>query len=320
MDEKKKVKVNIIYSPQGCDGTSPRFVNEKGEVWMHGSRKDDMHNISMSFYSANYPDPAGPNDSIYVIEPRCVAERDYELKFLRKFKYVFTWATKAFENTVLKNKIISLHHPSLLGINESVYEQRKKEWKPWSERKNQIVFIANNKSSDHPSQLYSLRLKLADWLYENYKNYEVAWYSQIPVNRPYYKGKISSDKFEILKDVKFSVCTENSYHSSFSHNYFTEKLPEVWLGGAVPIYMGCYNINDFGFNNNSYIDLRNFIFDNNPHDINFPAIVHELDSFTEEKYNLLKSGIEYNVNERKLFDLISEYKVMEKMIDVFYNE
>ncbi len=88
----KTVKVNIIYSPQDKDATSPRFQNEKGELWMNPHRKESMHNISMSFYSAAYPNPQKEGDSIYIIEPRCIngGERDYNISFLNKFKYIFT--------------------------------------------------------------------------------------------------------------------------------------------------------------------------------------------------------------------------------------
>lgn len=326
MDEsQKKVKVNLIYSPQGCDGTEPRFANDQGELWMHGAYKEGWNNVGMSFYSCpgDYPNVAYPDMSIYVIEPRAVigSERDYNLKYLDKFKYVFTWATKAFENTRISNKLIHLHHPSCLGIDENIYENRKKEWMSWQDRKNEIIFIANNKTSNHNSELYSLRLNLADWLHANLKEYQVAWYSQIPVNRPYYRGKIEGDKFDILKNVKFTVCTENCYDPIFSHNYFTEKLPEAWFGGAVPLYMGCYNINDFGFDKQSYIDLRKYVYKTSSYtQIKFDKLKDRIIRFDQNNYNELVKAIDYNIKERKLFDLISEYKVLEKMIKTFHDE
>jgi len=312
----KTVKVNIIYSPQDKDATSPRFQNDKGELWMNPHRKEGMHNISMSFYSAAYPNPQQDGDSIYIIEPRCIngGERDYDINFLKKFKYIFTWATEAFKGTEIENKIITLHHPSCFGATPNDYEERKKGWLPWKERSNEIVIIANNKSSSHESSIYNLRTELADYFHKYHKSHKVSWYGNIPMNRPYYKGKIDGDKYDILKKVKFSICTENSYHSKFSYNYFTEKLPECWLGGAVPLYMGCYNIDNFGFSKSSYIDLRDHYAKHNYDDLSYI-----LTNFNIDDYNNTIKGIDYNVHQSKLFDKISHELEMSKIIDVFYN-
>lgn len=313
----EKVKVNLIYAPQNCDSFSPRYENEFGELWMNGSRKDNMENISMSFYSANYPDPIKAGDSIYVIEPMCVSERDYELEFIEKFKYIFTWANNVFKNTRINNKVIALNHPSCWGVDKNIYNNRKKQWSSWNERRDEITFIANNKSSGHPSELYSRRVILAQWLNNNSEKHKVSWYSQGSNPSPYFKGTINGDKSEVLNNVKFSICTENCYDERFSTNYFTEKMPEVWFSGAVPIYMGCYNIDEFGFHPDSYIDLRKFTDGKNT---NLRALLQEINNFDEVKYNKYLEAVDYNINTAKLFDVISETRVYDKMIETFYKE
>jgi len=313
----EKVKVNLIYSPQNCDSNAPRYENEFGELWMNGSRKENMHNISMSFYSANYPDPIKAGDSIYVIEPMCVSERDYELNFIEKFKYVFTWADNVFKNTRIENKIISLNHPSCWGMDKRGFEARKKNWSLWNERKNEIIFIANNKISNHYSELYSRRIILAQWLHNNSEKYKVSWYAQSNFYTPYYKGTITGDKSEILNHVKFSICTENCYDEKFSTNYFTEKMPEVWFSGAVPIYMGCYNIDKFGFHPDSYIDLRKFT---DGKQIKLRDLLQEINNFNEDKYKKYLEAVDYNINNANLFNIISETRVYDKMIETFYKE
>lgn len=313
----EKVKVNLIYMPQGVDSEAPRYQNEFGELWMNGTRKEGMHNISMSFYSANYPNPIQAGDSIYVIEPMCVSERDYEIEFIEKFKYVFTWADNAFKNTHIKNKVISLNHPSCWGVDKNDYENRKKNWTSWNERRDEITFIANNKSSNHRSELYSRRIILAQWLHNNSQKHKVSWYAQTNFYSNYFKGNISGDKSTILNHVKFSICTENCYDEKYSTNYFTEKMPEVWLSGAIPIYMGCYNIDQFGFHPDSYIDLRKFTNDKN---VKLRELLNEINNFDEDKYNKYLNAVDYNIYNANLFNIISEERVMEKMIKTFYNE
>lgn len=320
----KKVKVNLIYRPQHKPAEYPRFENEQGQLWMNPSYDPNADgNIGMSFYSCsgpNYPNIDYPDLSIMVVEPRTVVDRDYHKEFLINFKHIFTWCTKLFEGTELEHKVVPLNHGSCFGTSIGGYENFKKCWVPWNERKNEIVFIANNKRSDHYSELYSLRTRLADWLHENSKQYKVRWYSQIPLQRDYYCGPIA-DKNEILRQVKFSVCSENTYDPLFSWNYFTEKMPECWFGSAVPLYMGCWNINDFNFHPNSYIDLRNYVNkDKYRMDISFNDILLAINNFTEQDYNNYLNAIDHNVYVSKLFDIISEERVMAKMIETFYNK
>jgi hypothetical protein len=313
----EKVKVNLIYMPQGSDAESPRYQNEFGELWMNAYHKPDMYNISMSFYSANYPNPVELGDSIYVIEPMCVSERDYELFFLEKFKYIFTWADQAFKKTRVEKKVIPLNHPSCLGMNKDGFENRKKAWSTWNDRRDEIVFIANNKASNHFSELYSRRVTLAQWLSNNSQRHKVSWYAQGNINATYFKGTIKGDKSEVLNHVKFSICTENCYDEKYSANYFTEKMPEVWFSGAVPIYMGCHNIDQMGFHPDSYIDLRKFTDGKN---VRLRELLNEINTFDDEKYNRYVEAVNYNINQANLFDKISEEKVMAKMIETFYKE
>ena len=61
---------------------------------------------------------------------------------------------------------------------------------------------------------------------------------------------------EIFKKYKFVICFENS----FEENWITEKILNVMVAGAIPIYRGAPNIQEY-FNNESFInyeDYRNY--------------------------------------------------------------
>ncbi len=94
-------------------------------------------------------------------------------------------------------------------------------------------------------------------------------------------------------------------------------MPEVWFSGAVPIYMGCYNIDQFGFHPDSYIDLRKFTDGKN---IKLRDLLNEINNFDEDKYNKYLAAVDYNINQANLFNIISEDRVMAKMIETFYKE
>jgi hypothetical protein len=310
----KQVIINIVYSPQ-TGAAKKVFENDKGQIWRNATYDKNKINIGMGWYSIRNP---RPSDSIWVVEPYCVLERDYDPKFVNKFKHIFTWATKAFPNEALKDKVVSIHHPTYHTFQST--DALSKNWTSWSERSNEIVFMANNKSSKHHSELYSLRLQLADMLHAK-SNFKVSWYGEIPIKRPYFRGKAKS-KQDILTKVKFSVCTENSYDPIYTHGYFSEKMPDVWKAGAIPIYMGCYNIDEYKFPDHSYIDLRTYVKKTGKQfKINESALLSRLDGFTEQRYNNFILDIKGQIlKPNKLQKIASFDLAYEKIIDTIHND
>jgi hypothetical protein len=311
--------INIVYSPQTGpdsivfppedklkDWDGPKIINAQ-------NRKENAYNIGMGWYSIRDPQP---EDSILVIEPYCVLDIDYDIKFLKKFNKIFTWAIKAFENTEVKEKVIEINHPSCKS--ETGFSQNKiNSWLPWKDRANEIVFIANNKSSQHDSELYSLRLELADYLHKHSK-YKVSWYAQIPIKRDYYRGT-AQNKEDILNKVKFSVCTENCYDSVYSYNYFTEKLPDAWFSGTVPIYMGCYNIDEFGFNKDTmYIDLRTYYRKGKSSYKDFNSLIARIEGYEEKHYLTYLNDLIINMKQDNgVYYQIDYNRMYRKMMETF---
>jgi len=98
-----------------------------------------------------------------------------------------------------------------------------------------------------------------------------------------------------IKDYMFSVAIENSSVP----NYFTEKIIDCFLCGAVPVYWGCSNIEKF-FNPKGIITFSNV------NDLKTKT----LPSLTKEKYEEMKPYVEQN------FEAAKKYIVM---IDWIHN-
>jgi hypothetical protein len=251
---------------------------------MSQERQPNMFNIGMGYHSIR--DRTG-NDYFLLVEPFCVSPEDYDPEFLRGFKRVFSWASRAIPEGVTFTEI---NHPSFYQLPTEVGG----DWNPWSQRAHEISFIANNKSSHHHSETYTLRLQLAD-MFHNESNFRVAWYGEDPGKRIYFKGRIPS-KHNLLKTVKFCVCSENCYDEKFSHNYLTEKMPDVWMAGAVPIYMGCHNIDDFNFFEHSYIDLRMYVQGTSgSFKIDSKSLIKRVEDFSQQQYNNYCDGVKQSL-------------------------
>lgn len=310
LNSMSKPEINIVYVPHKAPPVI-HYDGPEGRVWMSKTWHPKIPNVYMSWYSVR---KTHPEDSLYVIEPRCVHDKDYSPDFANKFKHIFTWANKGFQDKQCLNKLIEVNHPSCKG-GPSI-ENLKANHTSWENRANEIIFIANNKSSNHNSELYSLRIQLADQLSKHFK---VKWYGQMSLKKPYYCGKIDN-KLHVLRKARFTVCTENCYDPVWSHNYLTEKLPHAWFSGAVPLYMGCYNIDDFNFPNESYIDLRKFVTKNRKeHKINMPELIDRIKSFDKAKFDQLNAAKFENMEKPDgLLHVISSDRVHKKMLETLH--
>jgi hypothetical protein len=102
---------------------------------------------------------------------------------------------------------------------------------------------------------------------------------------------INQKKIVSVKDYRFSIAIENCRKDY----YFTEKLIDSFLSGAVPIYWGCPSIGDF-FNTDGMI-----IFDK-------PNDLHKiLNNLSEEYYNSMIDVINDNYNRAKKYMIAEDF-------------
>jgi hypothetical protein len=283
-----------------------RFQNEFGRVMLSNKRNPNKINVFMG--SDN---PAQPEDSVLILEPITVNPCDYDLQNLKRFRYIFGFAEQAY--TELGNKFIKINYPSTL--TKKSIEYIAPYMKKFRQRQHQVGVVANIRQSDHASSIYPLRLALADFLYQN--KIDVHWYGGCALKKPYYKGRLE-DKLKFLCNCKFTICSENTYDPIYSHNYLTEKMPQAWFSGCVPLYMGCYNIDDLGFSPNMYIDLRKHvhIIDTNNYKIN-SSILDVIHKYDDSDYQNYLHEMVLNFKSQDGFtDIINYENVFRKMVEV----
>jgi hypothetical protein len=65
-----------------------------------------------------------------------------------------------------------------------------------------------------------------------------------------------NDARSLMANMKFVFAFENCHHKLYSQNYLTEKIFHAFLSHSVPIYLGCWNVEELipGL----FIDLRKF--------------------------------------------------------------
>ena len=201
-----------------------------------------------------------------LLEPPLVAPKMYSE--LPRISHVF-------EKVFVHNTVGSGY--SLKGVNQGVLhsyywpQPYESEIEPyWSnrERYNKLAVIAGHHHSKwRKPEYYSKRIEAVVELskYHAIDLFGRGWdkpFSKNSLWMPYlrnyltiknaYKGPCNS-KLELLSKYRFSLCYENMP----MQGYITEKIFDCFYAGAIPVYLGAPNINQF-IPTEAYIDVADY--------------------------------------------------------------
>ncbi len=178
---------------------------------------------------------------LFMWEPPVVQKNLYTDRFTSKFKRVYTWDDSLVDN----KKFFKFYYPVLQSMRENL---------PSFENRKLLTQISGRKKSKHKKELYSERVKVIDYFQDKpegeFEFYGGGWEKD---HYRHYKGA-PADKFEALKNYKFSVCYENMKDVQ---GYVTEKIFDCFAVGTIPIYWGASNITDY-IPKTCFIDRRDF--------------------------------------------------------------
>lgn len=175
---------------------------------------------------------------LFVFEPPVVIPEYYERWLTDLFGKIFIM----FDDLIDWQRYYKFHYPQPYQmILDPV---------PDFDEKKLSVFVAGNKWSPHPNEIYSERKNLVAYFKskhpEEFDLYGHGW-------SPYPAYSIPN-KWEVIKNYKFCFCYENMKDQN---GYITEKIFDAMVSGTVPIYFGASNIQDY-VPADCFIDRRNF--------------------------------------------------------------
>jgi hypothetical protein len=117
---------------------------------------------------------------------------------------------------------------------------------------------------------------------------------------------VSQDKVDVFGNSMYGVAIENSN----THNYFTEKLTDLFLLKTIPIYWGCSNIGDF-------FDVEGIIQVQNVDDIIKKANKLDINYYNERKEVINKNWLmakDYLDYEKRIVNKIEELFIYNNLI------
>ena len=191
------------------------------------------------------------------------------------FPYILTWNDDWIDNKSIFKK--NIPYP-FVDEREGMLSFEKRKL---------VTFISGNKKSDYPGELYSERERAVEYFEnrcpEDFDFYGTGWNSEA---HPCYKG-VAACKSDIYHRFKFVICYENIRGYK---GYVTEKILDCITSGAVPIYCGADNIEEY-IPRDCYILKDEFS--------NYEELYGYIRKISKEKYeDYLKAADEYISSEK----------------------
>jgi FkbM family methyltransferase len=205
----------------------------------------------------SYQGPRSGIDVLITLEPIVVLPGEYAEEVWKHFDHVFTFVDGLAEHWDKFHKILFPAFDFPFDKNYCRIVDRS-FLSPQAEKKNAICMISGNKKSSIPGELYSKRVEVARWFSEHSKTpFDV--FGKPGFQLPNYIGPLTpySQKFATLAQYRYSLSFENIYDPIWSKGYLSEKLLDCFMCETVPIYLGCYNIEEY-VPKNCFIDFRQF--------------------------------------------------------------
>jgi FkbM family methyltransferase len=241
---------------------------------------------------------------LLALEPIVVLPGEYSNNVWQHFDYVFTFVDGLAERRGKFRKILfpAFDVPFTKTYLKTVDHSYAR---PIAEKKNAICMISGDKKSSVHGELYSKRIEAAQWFHDH-SDIPFDVYGQPPFQLPNYRGPLTphSQKFVTLAEHRYSVCFENIYDPFWSKGYVSEKLLDCLMCGTVPIYLGCYNIEEY-IPLQCLIDFRQFK--------DYAALDQFLHDITDSQYGAYIEHIRNWVNEGNLSHY-SMHRIYDKLL------
>jgi len=199
--------------------------------------------------------------SLLMIEPIVILPNMYNN--VSNYKRIYTWNSKYkkfLEDNNIVDEVVLIEFP-IFNNNSNPFLTKKSI--SFEDRKDLSLICRYRDNMIHGADATNLRYSY----FENIDLSQKSCYGKIPYCNQFYRGIIGTTKEETkpssesklikMNEYKFNLCFENCYSSFWSVDYITEKIVDCFKAKTIPIYYGCYNIEEW-IPKELYIDIRDF--------------------------------------------------------------
>ncbi|WP_435186707.1 glycosyltransferase family 10 domain-containing protein [Halobellus sp. EA9] len=204
------------------------------------------------------------------------------LRIAPLFDVVFTW-----------NDTLEEISEKFIGYNWPQHIQPVHTDKESFQEQTLLTTVSSRRYSTHPNELYTAREEVIQYFDEHHPErfslFGRFWNKQPTIGDIVVHHKFKTDTYQTYNgeiDDKSDAYTSHQFALAFENitgieGCITEKIFDCLRGGAVPVYWGANNIEEY-VPKDCFIDYRNF---QSPE-----ALFERLDSVTAEEYNRYRSA------------------------------
>jgi len=242
-----------------------------------------------------------PYNFIWLVEPdEFFGMHNWVLNNYYLFTGILTWNKKLLD--ICPNAILFPYHADGGGIGE-VTDDYLEEFVKIKEKniKFEVSFLSGAKSLVEGHKFRQEVYKIGDkitipkkWFY-TLEDFDKENFKKGGVGRP---DKIWKGKQKCFNESMFHIGIENVWYN----NWYTEKIADAFATKTVPIYKGCLNLEELGYDERGIIRFDSI-----------EDLISITNSLTPEVYYEKKPYIEHNYNE------IKKNRTLDK-VETFFKE
>lgn len=227
---------------------------------------------NLNFTTSNYvfnnrvayfdtPGERNKNKFLLCYETFNVLPQNYDSLIWDSYKGIITWNSKLYK---MKKKDFNIFLIDIFPYMKKNIVPENRLYKI-ENKINGVILSSRHRPNTRKGDIAETRL-FTLWDLNKKGNLICHCFGKQKYGEPCYKGAIgkgtgafpSSDE-KIIKQskYKFAVCFENTYHPIWSYDYITEKIYDCFASKTIPIYWGCYNVEEH-IPTELFIDYRQF--------------------------------------------------------------
>jgi hypothetical protein len=149
--------------------------------------------------------------------------------------------------------------------------------------------------------IYNLetRINIPKKWFKVLNDFDQAKFELTGIGRPTDAKSQAKGKQILYNNSMFNIAVENVK----ADNWFTEKISDAFNTKTIPIYWGCENISDFGYDERGIIRFETL-----------EELIYIVNNLTEETYDKMKLYVDHNYNVAR-----NELRLKEKL-EIFFHE
>lgn len=286
------------------------FVEARLKAGEFNYLKNKYRNIAFNYIDWNRHDNNA--DYLWAVEGYIIYTENYSEDIINKYKKFITYNSKFYNDNKNKYDITLVYPPDcdayyfldkFLSFEEKtkgvcclnrIYFTNNEADIIWLRP---VIMNGLNLGEDYVKDVYSSNIWGNDSI--NHKNIL----------------KFPPSHYENLKMIniyQFCLCMESTYHPYWSWDWVTERLWNCFRAKTVPIYLGCYNIEQL-VPKDLYIDLRDYFIDEKKFTFDLDKLSNDLINFPKDRYiDMTEKAFEWQKT-NKIGNVIEIEKVLSQM-------